>query len=374
MPTGLNVKREIVMKKQRITKLIAMLTMVFILLMMLASCADLQWLQGPQGPQGEQGIPGADGEDGKDGIDGSCDCETCEHSYVLYFVLESTCSSHKLLLTCEYCRDVISSDEDPTVEHTYEAIVTPPTCTEGGYTTYTCGECGDSYVGDFTDALGHNFVNGVCTRCGLQNASQGLEFKLNFDEQSYSVTEIGTCTDTDIIIPATYKGLPVTAIADSAFRDCSSLTSVVIPDSVTRIGDQAFYYCKSLTSVVIPDSVTSIGPHSFESCSNLTSVVIPDSVTSIDFYAFVSCTSLTSVEIPDSVTSIGDYAFSGCTSLTSVLIPDSVTSIGERAFFYCSSLKDVYYTGSAEDWAKISIYNVGNSSLTDATKIYNYAP
>ena len=50
-------------------------------------------------------------------------------------------------------------------EHSYEAVVTEPTCTEGGYTTYTC-ECGESYVADYTEALGHDFVDGVCTRCG----------------------------------------------------------------------------------------------------------------------------------------------------------------------------------------------------------------
>ena len=49
-------------------------------------------------------------------------------------------------------------------EHSYEAVVTAPTCTEGGYTTYTCA-CGDSYTSDETAALGHDFVNGDCSRC-----------------------------------------------------------------------------------------------------------------------------------------------------------------------------------------------------------------
>ena len=98
-------------------------------------------------------------------------------------------------------------------------------------------------------------------------------------------------------IPAsiTYKGTTysVTSIGDEAFRYCSSLTSVVIPDSVTSIGDSAFYNCSSLTSVVIPDSVTSIGYGAFYYCRSLTSVVIPDSVTSIGFSAFSGCSSLT---------------------------------------------------------------------------------
>ena len=133
----------------------------------------------------------------------------------------------------------------------------------------------------------------------------------------------------------------VTSIGESAFYDCTSLTSVTIPGSVTRIGVGAFTSCTSLTSVTIPDSVTSIGEWAFESCTSLTSVTIPDSVTLIDNYAFESCTSLTSVTIPDSVTSIGEGAFKDCTSLTSVTIPGSVTSIGAVAFYGCESLISV---------------------------------
>ena len=65
----------------------------------------------------------------------------------------------------------------------------------------------------------------------------------------------------------------ITAIGDSAFYYCDSLTSVSIPDSVTAIGNRAFYYCDSLTSVSIPNSVTSIGDYAFGDCSNLTLTV-----------------------------------------------------------------------------------------------------
>ena len=77
--------------------------------------------------------------------------------------------------------------------------------------------------------------------------SEGLEFALNSDKQSYYVKGLGTCTDADIIIPNTYEGLPVTSIGDWAFDSCDSLTSVVIPDSVTSIGEYAFLYCSKLT-------------------------------------------------------------------------------------------------------------------------------
>ena len=136
-------------------------------------------------------------------------------------------------------------------------------------------------------------------------------------------------------------GNSVTYIGDGAFSNCHSLTSVTIPNSVTSIGDYAFSHCTGLTSVTIPNSVTSIGVHAFGGCSGLTSVTIPNSVTSIGDYAFSNCHSLTSVTIPNSVTSIGEYAFYDCSGLTSVTIPNSVTSIGNSAFAYCSNLKSV---------------------------------
>ena len=143
-------------------------------------------------------------------------------------------------------------------------------------------------------------------------------------------------TDVSYTIPDS-----VTSIGDSAFTDCTSLTSVDIPNSVTSIGDEAFISCRSLTSVNIPDSVTSIASYAFAHCSSLTNVNIPSSVTTIENSAFAYCESLTSVDIPDSVTSIWGDAFYLCTSLTSVDIPDSVTSIEEGAFAGCNSLTNI---------------------------------
>ena len=127
-------------------------------------------------------------------------------------------------------------------------------------------------------------------------------------------------------------------ICDSAFSFCSSLSSIVIPDSVTSIGDSAFSNCSSLSSISIPDSVTSIGDSAFSNCSSLSKIFIPNSVTSIGDSAFSNCSSLSYIVIPNSVTSIGDSAFKFCNSLSKVVISDSVTRIGKSAFFYCSSL------------------------------------
>jgi len=183
-------------------------------------------------------------------------------------------------------------------------------------------------------------------------------------------------TGSSVTIPAQINGKPVTRIGDLAFNQCTSLTSIIIPDSVITIGNSAFWGCTSLTSVNIPDGVTVIGRYAFSS-TGLTNITIPDSVTGIGIGAFSGCTSLTTITvvtdntvyisengvlynkdkstliqypvgktettftIPNSIKNIGDSAFHGCISLTSVTIPNSVTSIGNHAFCGCTSLTSV---------------------------------
>ena len=203
------------------------------------------------------------------------------------------------------------------------------------------------------------------------------------------ITSIGSrvfenCTSlTSITIPNS-----VTRIDSRAFSDCTSLTSITIPDSVTRIGEFTFSGCESLKSITIPDSVTRIGEftfsgceslksitipdgiewicqHTFARCTSLTSVIIPDSVTSIDTSAFSDCTSLKSITIPDSVTSIDSSAFKDCKSLTSIKIPDSVTSIESSTFENCTSLTSIAIPNSVTSIESSAFY--GCKSLTSVT-------
>ena len=199
--------------------------------------------------------------------------------------------------------------------------------------------------------------------------SKGLLYELNSDGRSYSVIGLGTCTDTAIVIPSTYEGLPVTSIGEDAFSECGGLTSINIPGSVTSIGDSAFSLCGSLTSINIPDGVTSIGDYAFFFCKSLTSINIPDGVTSIGDSAFSSCERLTSINIPYGVTSIGEGAFSSCKSLTSITIPDSVRSLGNHAFGGCISITSInipYGVTSIGDYTFSSCENLTSISIPDS--------
>ena len=221
------------------------------------------------------------------------------------------------------------------------------------------------------------------------------------DDTSVTITDCDESASGALVIPDTIDGLVVTSVNSEAFAECTSLTSITIPDSVTSIGTRAFQNCTSLSSITIPDSVTSIGDYAFYLCTSLTSITMPDSVTSIGGNPFSTCNSLTAIEvgadnsnyssedgvlfnndktiiigypngktdpnyvIPDSVTSIGDAAFGGCTSLTSITIPDSVTSIGDFAFQNCRSLTSIIIPDSVTSIGRYAISNC--TSLTSIT-------
>ena len=193
---------------------------------------------------------------------------------------------------------------------------------------------------------------------------------------SYNVWQIGEdafrdcSTLSSIVLPNS-----ITSICDRAFAACSGLTSFTIPDNVSFLGEDLFYGCTSLSSIAlphnmetipyalfrgceglssisIPDSVRTIDRYAFEWCSNLTSINIPNSVDFIGAYAFLGCTSLKSFTIPENVTNIANYTFSGCIGLTDITIPKSVTSIGDFAFSQCSGLTSITIPNSINSIGK----------------------
>ena len=125
------------------------------------------------------------------------------------------------------------------------------------------------------------------------------------------------------VIPGEIDGKKVTEIGDSAFKGCTELTSITIPDGVTGIGNKAFSDCTSLETVTIPASVTYVRDSAFYGCTSLKSVTIPESVTYIGGYAFAECYSLKYADIPANVSGIGLSPFCNCRSLENINIDEA---------------------------------------------------
>ena len=226
-------------------------------------------------------------------------------------------------------------------------------------------------------------VLGVLTSMPLTvNAASvdDLTFELNEDGTGYVVTDCDEYASGEVIIPKTYRDLPVREIGWYAFSYCNYITYVSIPETVIKIDGYAFRNCAQLVTVNIPNSVRIIESNAFYG-SGLNSIEIPEGVERIGSFAFWNCEKLISVSIPNSVKSIGsdafgytalsndeskwedgvlyinnhliladiggvytikdgiktiaDGAFSGCYYLKSIVIPDSVNYIGANAFWDC---------------------------------------
>lgn len=170
--------------------------------------------------------------------------------------------------------------------------------------------------------ISNNYVNGV-----------GI---LTFNKEVTQVSgSFMNCTSlSSITLPDS-----VTIIGDNAFDGCTNLSTITLPDRVTKIGGQAFYNCSSLENISFSDCITNIGDYAFMGCSNLSSVVLPDSITTLGEEIFAHCVNLKDISLPQLITSIGPYFFYCCTSLKSISIPDSVESIGRNAFDRCIKLE-----------------------------------
>ena len=302
------------------------------------------------------------------------------------------------------CGDSGKEDEEAVHNHSFERIVTWPTCTESGYTTYTCS-CGYSFVDNinpYLDPVDHDYVDGKCKWCNKSKPEDyfldGLGYFLSDDETYYICSGNGTDREIEgeIVIASECNGKPVKAIAKNAFHYCTFITSVTIPDSVESIGRYAFNGCSSLITVTIPDSVTVIEGSLFNFCKGVTvyceaeskpdgwddywngnnrenprcPVVwdcknnnvadngrIYDEIDGLryslkDGKAVVTMQfkdkegeitipqSVTYKGITYNVTTIADKAFENCRNLTSIIIPNGLTSIGDSAFDGCYYLTE----------------------------------
>ncbi len=225
---------------------------------------------------------------------------------------------------------------------------------------------------------------------------QGVSYKVSQDGTA-TVVELSEKHMTNIIIPEEVIGYNVTSIGDCAFKDCTNLVSVIIPDTVETIGYNAFNGCSALKTLIIGNGVTTLCGGLLSGCSSLENLTIPfvgdsknatsfshsslfgwifgtesyaggvdtnqyfkqycipSSLTSVTVnggnipeYAFYECDNITSIVIPNSVTVINERTFYSCDSLVSVTIPSSVIGIEDHAFYFCTSLTSVTIPDSVE--------------------------
>ena len=135
------------------------------------------------------------------------------------------------------------------------------------------------------------------------------------------------------------------AIGGSAFSNCPSLQTIVLPSTLYSINKKAFEGSGPKT-VTIPAGLTD-WDYAFQNCTYLETVTMAEGVTEIPSGAFQNCTSLKTVNLSKTVLEIGMSAFSGCTSLADIELHDSLAEIGMRAFANCTSIKSlVIYPGT----------------------------
>lgn len=250
----------------------------------------------------------------------------------------------------------------------------------------------------------------------LESGLAYTEIVINNKVTAYKVSQ-GICVLSEIAIPGTYKGCPVTYVAASGFANNDRITSVILPDSIIGIEDYAFQNCTALKSINIPKNVVSHGAQIFQGCTNLETlyfnainmssfssydysfenvginlgkfdVIIGSSVENIPVNIFTSCkeqvniifkettklttigasafsgvTSITEFNLPESVTTIGSSAFYGCNNLIEVVINDKITSIGSGAFSNCENLESVKLPSG--------MTTIPNSLFSGCTKLKN---
>ena len=203
---------------------------------------------------------------------------------------------------------------------------------------------------------------------------------------------------TDVEIPSSINGLPVTVIGDYAFNGIG-ITSVTIPDSVKKIGNWSFCMCSGLKTVTLPDSLEYVGIKAFEMCSELSEVNFPDKLVEFSSLVFDSTPWMTEqrkngplvivngdlidaqtakgeVVIPSDVKFVSPSAFELNEDITSVVFPSEVKNVSDNTFFYCSNLEsvDVRNVGKIESMAFAYCDKLKDLKLSkNLTFIDNYA-
>ena len=206
---------------------------------------------------------------------------------------------------------------------------------------------------------------GMCTEIHVETKGE-LENELaDYDYANIESLKItGVLNDVDFLF--IYRMMPnlknldiaevnITALPTQAFYNSKNVEHLILPNTLITIGEEMFYQ-SDLRSVVIPTNVTTVGYSAFKRCSSLTTVTFEkeSQLKTIggDYYygAFSDCTALTSIEIPASVETIGNTAFSDCSSLATVTFEKGsrLKTIGNNAYYRCTSLTSIEIPASVE--------------------------
>lgn len=163
--------------------------------------------------------------------------------------------------------------------------------------------------------------------------SRGI-YSYRFDGSFAVITAVDKSVSGNVSVPSKLGFATVSAIEKEAFKDCNSIKSVVIPETVKSIRDRAFYGCESLEKVRFLSESVSFGNGVFENCTSLSDVILPKETETVPKRMFFGCTALESFSFPKELFSIGAEAFEK-SGIKSLELPTSLFSVGERAFSFC---------------------------------------
>ena len=187
--------------------------------------------------------------------------------------------------------------------------------------------------------------------------AKNFKWKLLRDKSGYILQKCKKKDILTLVIPSTYKKLPVVAIADRAFEKHQTLTNITVEEGVQKIGMYAFFRCPKLESVMLPDSVTELGASAFSECQQLFGIVLSGGLAKIPPSAFYRCQKLEEITIPDSVTDVGDWSFGHCISLKAAWLGANVRRIGGNAFLNCDALKQIVVPDSVTNIEASAFYD-----------------
>ena len=346
--------------------------------------------EGVDGKDGKDGIDGKDGKDGVDGKDGRSISKVeiidgylyitysdatdkpvnigklqdeCVHNWANSYTLkEADCiEAGYLIKQCAYC-NVVTMESTSKTGHSWgeEIIVENASCVQQGIKKYICLTCKEEKE-EFIEKSSHTY-NGddICDICSyVSNTTEGLEYTVSSDGTYYTLTGLGNITDTKLIIPHTYKGLPVKNINVSTKNYVRSLE---LPDTISKISSLSGFvelqsisidknngYYTSLDGILYNKECTQF-IHVPKKNSGV--VTIPEGITTLSSH-FNSREKITKIVLPQSLTTINKHAFICCFGLTSIYIPATVTLIDEGAFDRCYNLGTITFDGTKEQWNAI---------------------